>query len=107
MDIIQGGTFPIAIDGKHIRIISPGNSGSFYFNYKDFHSIVILVLVDHNYKFLATDVGSYGEKGDAGIFAKSPLGKNLSNTMKFLPPEPLPGTRLFYLMQCWETRFSS
>jgi hypothetical protein len=40
-----------SIDGKHIRIISPGNSGKLHFNYKDFHSIVMLALVDHNYKF--------------------------------------------------------
>ena len=64
-----------SIDGKHIRIISPGNSESLCFNYKDYHSTVMLVLVDHNYRFLADDVGSYG-KGDAGIFAKSPLGKS-------------------------------
>jgi len=40
-------------------------------------SIVMLALVDHNYKFLAVDVGSYGKDGDAGIFAKSSLGNNL------------------------------
>ena len=31
----------------------------------------MLTLVDHNYKFLAVDVASYGTEGDAGIFAKS------------------------------------
>jgi len=82
-----------SIDGKHIRIICPGNSGSRYFNYKDFYSIVMLALVDHNYKFLAVDVGSYGKDGDAGIFAKSPLGNNLSKAFKFPPPGPLPGTQ--------------
>jgi len=84
-----------SIDGKHIRIIFPVNSGSRYFNYKDFYSIVMLGLVDHNYKFLAVDVGSYGTEGDAGIFAKSPLGNNLSKAIKFPPPEPLPDQNLF------------
>jgi hypothetical protein len=83
-------------DRKHIRIISPGNSESLCFSYKDFHSIDMLALVERNYKFLAVDVGSYGKEGDAGIFAKSPLEKNLSNAMKFPPPRPLPGTQ-FYL----------
>jgi len=80
-----------SINGKHIRIICPGNSGSRYFNYKDFYSIVMLALVDYNYKFLAV-VGSYGTEGDAGIFAKSPLGNNLSRAIKFPPPGPLPGS---------------
>jgi len=59
-----------SIDGKHITIISPSNSESLCFNCKDFHYIVMLALVDHNHKFLAVDVGSYGKEGDAGIFAK-------------------------------------
>ena len=50
----------------------------------------MLTLVDHNYKFLAIGVGSYGKEGNVGIFARSPLGKNISNAMKFPSPRPLP-----------------
>ncbi|KAG8221862.1 hypothetical protein J437_LFUL003238, partial [Ladona fulva] len=82
-----------ALDGKHIRIVKPKNSGSLYFNYKNYFSIVLLGLVDANYKFLSIDVGSYGKEGDAGIFSKSKLGKSINNsTFKFPDPMPLPGT---------------
>lgn len=54
-----------AIDGKHIRIKAPKNSGSTFFNYKEFYSVVMLAIVDADNKFVAVDIGSYG-RGDAG-----------------------------------------
>jgi len=58
----------------------------------------MLALVDHSYKFMAVDVASYGTEGDAGIFAKSPLGNKLSKAIKFPPLGPLPGTVLPYVI---------
>ncbi|XP_063875924.1 uncharacterized protein LOC135108951 [Scylla paramamosain] len=46
-----------AIDGKHIRIKNPDFSGSHYHNYKKF-SVVLLAVVDSDYKFLFIDVGA-------------------------------------------------
>lgn len=82
-----------ALDGKHIEIVAPDNSGSNYFNYKKTFSVVLLALVDANYKLIAVDIGSYGKNSDGGIFANSRLGKQLENgTLQVPPNKNLPET---------------
>lgn len=82
-----------AIDGKHVRIKCPPKAGSAFFNYKDFHSIVLLAMVDANYKFTAVDVGSYGREGDAGIYLKSEMGQRIDKEQfNIPPPNVLPNT---------------
>lgn len=74
-----------ALDGKHINIRCPINAGSEYYNYKGTHSIVLLALVDANYKFIAIDVGAYGKNSDGAIFSNSLLGKSLANNSFNVP----------------------
>uniref|UniRef100_A0A1E1WI72 DDE Tnp4 domain-containing protein n=1 Tax=Pectinophora gossypiella TaxID=13191 RepID=A0A1E1WI72_PECGO len=76
-----------ALDGKHIRIQCPRNSGSLYFNYKKYNSIVLLALVDSNYLFTVIDVGSYGRENDSAIFQSSILGQKLNEETLDLPEE--------------------
>ena len=57
-----------ALDGKHIAIKKPNNSGTLYHNYKGFFSIVMLALVDGEYKFRWVDIGTAGSCSDAQIF---------------------------------------
>lgn len=67
-----------AIDGKHIRIIKPTESGSLYFNYKKFFSIILVAICDANYKFSYIDVGGYGRSADTTIFKNSAFFKKLT-----------------------------
>ena len=54
-----------ALDGKHVALKKPKNSGTLYHNYKGFFSIVMLALVDGQYKFRWVDVGTDGSCSDA------------------------------------------
>jgi hypothetical protein len=83
-----------AIDGKHVVLQAPPSSGSAYFNYKGTHSIVLMAVVDADYKFVLIDVGAYGRNSDGGIFANSAFGQSfLSNTLDIPANQPLPYTQ--------------
>ena len=80
-----------ALDGKHVAIRKPKNSGSAYYNYKGFFSIVLMGLVDADYKFLWAHVGAEGSASDAGVFNESNLQPALRDGTLGLPaPDPLP-----------------
>ena len=74
-----------AIDGKHVLIQAPSNSGSSFFNYKGTHSIVLLAVVDANYKFIYVDVGNYGRQSDGGTFSRSSLATAMEKGTLSLP----------------------
>ncbi|XP_071052801.1 uncharacterized protein [Onthophagus taurus] len=74
------------IDGKHIEIKCPPKSGTMYYNYKHFYSIVLQGVADADCRFIFIDVGSYGRQSDGGTFAISNLYDFLENYNNTLPP---------------------
>ena len=73
-------------------IRAPSASGSYFFNYKGTHSIVLLAIVDSNYKFIFVDIGCNGRVSDGGVFYGTAVAKGLREKKLALPePSPLPG----------------
>jgi len=81
-----------ALDGKHIRIRCPKNSGSLYYNYKGYFSVILIALVDANYKFIWVSVGANGSASDAQVFNHSELRTMLEEDNLGLPDaDTIPG----------------
>ena len=79
-----------ALDGKHVGIRQPRGGGSVYYNYKGFHSIILMALVDADYKFLWVDVGTAGSTSDCAIFNLSELKEMFeADTIGVPAPDPL------------------
>ena len=115
-----------AVDGRHCRIKKPPNSGSLFYNYKKFFSIVLMACCDANKRFIWANIGDFGEfiilivdlyplnivfrsfysfagsNNDAGIFRHCDLGNALANGQINFPTEQfLPGSDIlcpFYLI---------
>ena len=87
-----------ALDGKHIRVIKPEHSGSLYYNYKNYFSVLLVAVCDASYKFTFIDVGSYGKSSDSTVFKDSVYFKKIKNGTLDIPPaspfsgivEPMP-----------------
>ena len=80
-----------AIDGKHVIIKSPPNSETKFHNYKGSFSIVLMAVVDHQYRFSYVDVGEYGSNSDGNIFQYSKFGRKfIGGQLEVPPPKALP-----------------
>ena len=75
-----------ALDGKHVIVQAPGNSGGLYHNYKGTFSVNLMAIVDSYYKFVIIDVGQYGSSTDSGVFSRSQMGKAFFNRQLDIPP---------------------
>ncbi|XP_068735594.1 uncharacterized protein [Montipora capricornis] len=86
-----------AIDGKHIIMQPPPNAGSYFYNYKHSHSVVLMAVAGPDYQCLYADVGTNGRISDGGVWNKCGLAAAMKDGSLSLPPHKcLPfGTKLF------------
>lgn len=83
------------LDGKHVQVLCPKKSGSMFFNYLKYFSVVLQGLVDSCNKFITVDVGGYGKQSDGGTFMASDLFKAIQEgSVVFPPPDNLPNTNI-------------
>lgn len=74
-----------SVDGKHIRCINPNNSGSLFFNYKKYFSVMLMAVVDSEYCFISIDVGAFRKEGDSTVFKDCQFGQKLYSDKLNLP----------------------
>ena len=75
-----------AIDGKHIMIQCSVNSGSLFYNYKSYFSIVLLVVTSADYRFVIVDIGAYRSSNDSAVLNSTALFKCLKKKKLGIPP---------------------
>ena len=74
-----------------MKIYPPTNSGSFFYNYKNDLSIVLLGLIDSDCNFIYIDTSCNGRIFDGGVFAHITLYNALENNSLCVPADiPLP-----------------
>ena len=79
-----------ALDDKHVRIRKPPKSGNLYHNYKGFLSVILMALVDAEYRFRWVDIGTEGSFPDAQTFNHGELREKIEDGSKGFPEaEPI------------------
>nr|XP_050031089.2 uncharacterized protein LOC126527339 [Dermacentor andersoni] len=76
-----------AIDGKHVCIEAPGNSGTLFHDYKGHFSTILLAVCDARYRFTLADIGECGSRGDAGLFGECHIGQKQNDGQLGIPPD--------------------
>ena len=68
-----------ALDGKHIAMDCPKNSGSREYNYKGYFCTNLLTMCDARYCYTVVAVGQYGSTNDSGVLLNSDIKVELCN----------------------------
>ncbi|XP_046685699.1 putative nuclease HARBI1 [Homalodisca vitripennis] len=76
-----------SMDGKHIAITPPPGSGSYFYNYKGFHSQVLFCIASANYEIIYFHFGVNGRVSDGGVLKETDFNKKLTDKSLNLPEE--------------------
>ena len=80
-----------AVDGKHVAIRKPKKGGSVFWNYKGYNSVVLMAMVDADYKFRWVQVGDPGSYSDGQIWKEADLKVAIERNVAGLSdPSPVP-----------------
>ena len=80
-----------SIDRKHITIKCPNKTGFNHFCYLNKFSLVLMVIVGPDYRFICVDIGGYGKNSDGGIFYTSDMGQRFeAGLMNISKDKPFP-----------------
>lgn len=79
-----------SVDGKHVQIIPPANSGSYYWNYKGTNSLVLMAIANSNYEFIMVDFGMNGRVSDGGVLEYTTFFRKLKNNELKIPEASKP-----------------
>ncbi|XP_045119497.1 protein ANTAGONIST OF LIKE HETEROCHROMATIN PROTEIN 1-like isoform X1 [Portunus trituberculatus] len=79
-----------AVDGKHVRIVPPANSGSYFYNYKGSDSLVLMAVVNAKYEFIMCDIGVNGRISDGGVIHETVFYEKLCNDDLHIPTPAVP-----------------
>ncbi|GFG33439.1 hypothetical protein Cfor_10032 [Coptotermes formosanus] len=77
--------FSYAIDEKLTSVKCFRKSGSLYFKYKGYFSVVLLARADSNPLFTTVHVGYFGKNSDGSVFRVSTLGQMLETEQLRIP----------------------
>ncbi|KAH9361143.1 hypothetical protein HPB48_003005 [Haemaphysalis longicornis] len=89
-----------AMDGCHFPVSPPKEHASDYINYKGWHSMILLALVDHRYRFRFVNVGSPGRCHDAYVYQRSQLATAVEGPLFRAPLAVISGTAVPPLILC-------
>jgi len=78
-----------SVDGKYVRVLKYTSSGSMNLNYKYFFSVVLMAVVDSNYRFVYIDVGAYGKYCDSSVFQRTNFYRMLTDGRLNVPQPAL------------------